>query len=133
MITKISKKLILVLVVIATIVVPVFADSGSSNTSNPPVNGGAILNLLAKDPRTKRAPSRNCLELVYSDGMITLSSNVYNGEFSLTLENCETGEKIVIPSIYVGESVNIELPCSVYNVSATGADSLSFFGCLEIS
>ena len=132
MITKISKKLMLGLIVITTMV-PVFADSGSSNTSNNSTNGGALLDLLAKDPKTKRVPSRNYLEIVYSYGMLTLSSNVYEGEFSFCFDNIETGESVIVPSIYVGESINIELPYGVYNVIATGSDSLSFYGCLEIS
>ncbi|MDE6480870.1 MAG: hypothetical protein K2L45_11455 [Muribaculaceae bacterium] len=129
---KIFIKLMVVLVVALTSI-SATADSGSSQNSTHRGKGSAMLDLQYKSPNTKRAPSRKHLEVVYMDGAVTLLSQTYNGEFSLTFENCETGESVVIPSIFVGESINIELPCGIYNVSVTGSDGLSFYGFLEIS
>lgn len=95
--------------------------------------GGAILTQEEVNPLRKRMPSRNFLQLSYSDGMLNLTSYTYEGEFSIQLENIKTRESVVVPSIFVGESIYIELPCGIYNVTVSGSDSLSFYGCLEIS
>ena len=110
----------------------IFTASGTTD-DNSSADSSAILTTVGHGSIRKRIPSKNYLELVYSYGVLTLSSDVYEGEFSLKFANTETGECITIPSIYVGGSINIELPCGVYDVSAIGSDSLSFYGCLEIS
>lgn len=105
----------------------------ASSDEPTPSTGDAILLELYEDSFRKRMPSRNFLQLSYSDGLLSLASYTYEGEFTIQLDNVETGETVVIPSIFVGESINIELPCGIYNVSLTGSDSLSFYGYLEIS
>lgn len=105
----------------------------AATEDTPSSTGDAILTEQSGDPFRKRMPSRNFLRLSYSDGLLSLASYIYEGEFIIQLDNVETGESVTIPSIYVGGSVNIEVPSGVYDVSAIGSDSRSFFGCLEIS
>ena len=131
--TKIFFKALLALAMMMTSFMAV-ADSGESPKNSPTSGRGSmVLYSQYKYPNGRRMPSRNFLELSYSDGVLSLASYTYEGEFSIQLDNTETGESIAIPSISVGESVNAELPCGIYNVSVTGSDGLSFYGCLEIS
>lgn len=91
-----------------------------------------MLDLQYKSPKTKRAPSRNFLEIVCSDGTVTLLSETYNGEFSLSFENCESGESYEIPSIYVGESVSFELNVGEYQVDAVSEDGTVLSGVMDV-
>ncbi|MDE7097483.1 MAG: hypothetical protein K2O47_08330, partial [Muribaculaceae bacterium] len=94
--------------------------------------GSAILDLQSRCPRTKRMPSKNHLELIYSDGVLTLLSNYYEGVFSLSFENNESGEYYEIPSIFVGESISFELTSGVYQVDAISTDGTILSGIMEI-
>lgn len=107
-----------------------FADSGSSQNSNSQAEGTVILKLKSKDPTIKRAPSRNCLELQYSDGLLSLYSECYEGEFAITFESCEASESYEIPTMAVGESAILYLPSGEYNVTAVDLEGRTFSGCL---
>lgn len=50
------------------------ADTGSSQKPNPSSNGSAVLDLVSGYPDIKRMPSRNHLNVIYEDGILTLIS-----------------------------------------------------------
>ena len=77
-------------------------------------------------------PSRTFLEVVYTDGLLTLSSDFYEGEFSLHFEDTETGESHVVSSIYVNEIMPLLLNNGRYDVTATNIDGITLIGSLEI-
>ena len=129
--TKIFKRIVLMLTIMLTSL-SAFADSGTSQKSNPPASGRAVLDLVRKDPDIKRMPSRNHLDVVYENGILTLLSESYEGEFSLCFENCTSGENYEIPSISVGESVMFELGFGEYEIIAEGEDGLILSGFMEI-
>ena len=131
--TKIFFKALLALVMMTTSFMAVAESSEAPKNSPSSGRGSIVLNSQYKYPNGKRLPSRNFLQLSYSDGLLSLASYTYEGEFTIQLDNVETGDSVVVPSIFVGESINIELACGFYNVSVTGVDNLSFYGCLEIS
>ena len=108
--------------------VPVIASSDKSSQSS----GDTILTQYENDPLRKRMPSRNFLEVIYLDGFITIDSYYYEGEFSLSLENCESGECYEVSSIQVGESVPLTLPCGEYQVKAVGMAGIVLSGYMEI-
>ena len=110
----------------------VMADSAPSQSQSSKTTGSTILYLKTKAPKTKRAPSRNFLEVKCFDGTVTLLSETYNGEFSLSFENCESGECYVIPSICVGESVSFELMVGGYQVDAIGVDATVLTGVMDV-
>lgn len=113
---------------------PIFADSDSSqNTSPSSKSGDAVLQIKSDKPIIKRSPSKNVLEIIYSDNMLSLTSNYYEGEFTIRFESYETGETVTVPSIFVGDICDIDLDCGEYTVSAERSDGLSFSGYLEIS
>ena len=129
--TKIFNRFVLTLAVML-MSLSTFADSGSSQKSNPPANGKAVLSLHKKDPDIKRMPSRNHLDVVYENGMITLLSESYEGDFSLSFINVESGESYEVSSIFVGETISIFLPCGEYEVSAMGPDGLVLSGFMQV-
>ena len=129
---KFINRFLLILAIVLTSI-STFADTGSSSQPNPSSNGSAVLSLQKKDPDIKRMPSRNVLELQYADGMLSLVSNSYEGDFSVVLVDTETAETFVIPFIYVGETISIELSLGVYYVTANSTDGTEFTGTLEIS
>ena len=131
MVTKIIKTL-LVLLAFAAIPVSAKANPESSNDPHQPGNGSTLLNQWQKPSKGHRAPSRNILELKYSDRTMSLYSESFDGEFSIRLENIKTGEAITIP-IIVGDPVNIMLDCGEYDVYATNSEGLVFSGHLIIS
>lgn len=102
------------------------ADNHSS------AGGDAILTQQEGRPTRKRMPSRNHLDVVYENGILTLLSESYEGEFSLCFENCTSGENYEIPFISVGESVMFELSFGEYEVCAKGEDGLILSGFMEI-
>lgn len=110
---------------------PVFAD-GESQNPDPNANGSAVLLLQSEYGDIKRMPSKYFLEIVYADGELSLFSNAFEGEFYLSFENYELGEKVEIPSIYVGESKTLELKCGEYKVKAISKDGKFFGGVMEI-
>ena len=128
---RIFNKLIVMLVIMLTSL-PVAAASESSSSTDQPANGAAVLFLQSKIPRTKRMPSKNHLDVVYSDGMVSLISDTYEGEFSLSFKNTLSGESQDIPSIMVGESVFLELMCGEYQVNAIGEDGSVLSGFMQI-
>lgn len=103
----------------------------SSDNTSP--SGDAIIRERQDDPFRKRMPSRNFLEISYSDGILHLDSKIYDGEYAIKFDNAETGESIAIPSIFVGDYVYVGLDCGIYNVCAVNSDGRSFLGTLEIS
>ena len=113
---------------IALMIFPVNASDGNSSSAN----GDAVLMLKQEDPLRKRMPSRNALLLYYDDGSLLLQSQIYEGEFSLFFEKCEFGECYEISSIFVGETVMLDLMEGEYNVSAKDSDGRLFFGYLVI-
>ncbi len=112
---------------IALMAFPGMAASGSSSSE-----GEAILYLEKVDPFKKRMPSPNYLEIVYSQGFLTLTSNCYEGHFSLSFTNLDTGESHEVPSIIVGESASISLSNGEYEVAATGPDGLALVGFMQV-
>ena len=77
-------------------------------------------------------PSRNVLEVVYADGILTLTSNYYEGGFFLSLENYESGEIHEIPSIQVGQSAPLELNYGEYQVNAVSEDGTALSGFMQV-
>ena len=108
------------------------SDDNSNQSTNKHSNGTAILNIQVDEQRIKRMPCKYVLEIQYSDGVLSLFSNYYEGEFSLTLNNIETGESYEIPLLAVGESICIDLEVGEYHVSAVNSMSLLFEGIMEL-
>ncbi len=131
MITKTLNKLVLAVAIIA-MALPVFAESESSKNSNPPANGSAVLLLQSKHTNIMRMPSRNFIEVVYSDAILTLTSNYYEGEFSLSFEKYDTGVICEVPSIHVGESVPFELEYGEYQLTAVAEDGTVLTGYMQV-
>lgn len=128
MIAKILNKLTMFVAIMAT----TFSVLAEPQTANTSANGSAALNRLSHYPKTKRMPSGNVLEVVYTDGILTLESNFYEGPFSLSFENNETGEIYEVSAIYVGQSVPLELKCGEYQVNAIGEDGCVLSGFMQI-
>ncbi len=124
------KKLLFILTVILTTPLSLLADSGSSQT--PSDNGSAVLDLIKKDPDIKRMPSRNHLTVVYENGIITLSSEYYEGEFLLRFVSWYSGDCFEVYNISVGESVMFKLEYGEYEVYAFGEDGLVLAGIMEV-
>ena len=131
MIANSIKKIIFALVLMTT-PLSSFADGNSSQNSNQPANGTAVLKLVAKYPNKRRAPSMNFLEVFYSDGLLSLTSNIYEGVFSICFENYESGEKYVIPAMWVGETIDFDMPIGEYIVTAEGENGISFTGIMSL-
>lgn len=106
------------------------ADSGSK--PNPSTNGDAVLDLLKEYPDIKRMPSRNHLEVSYANGIVSLTSDFYEGEFSMTFENLESGAIVEVPSISVGEVAPLELTIGEYAVTAIAVDGTTLVGYMEV-
>lgn len=124
-----SKILLMLFVAVAS--TSAFADSNQNSSSAG--NGTTILKQKYKDPDIKRMPSKYYLELVYLDGMLSLESNYYEGEFDILLYNVDTGNSFAISSIFVGNPIFMDLEFGNYLVSAKNIDGLNFSGYLEIS
>lgn len=131
MITKVLKTMLMAILVVCA-VLPGYAEGSSSGNSDAPVNGGAVLDLQAPHPKTKRMPSKNVLEVVYTDGILTLDSNFYEGIFSLSFKNYESGEIYEVPTIQVGQSVPFELVIGEYEVKAIGEDGSLLSGFMQV-
>lgn len=67
------------------------------------------------------------------DKSLYLTSNYYEGEFTIRFESKESGETITVTYIFVGDISIIDLNSGEYTVSAQRSDGLSFSGYLEIS
>ena len=63
----------------------VYADSDATEQNDGTPYGETVLTTDNKDPKKKRIPSRNVLELIYSDNMLSLMSNCYEGEFTIRI------------------------------------------------
>lgn len=131
MITRIIKGFKVFILVMCS-AMTVYAAPDTTQKSEIPANGEAVLDLDAPHPRTKRIPSRNVLEVVYADGIITLESEYYGGAFSLSFANCETGDTYEVPSIQVGQSAPLELEYGEYQVNAIGEDGSHLSGFMEV-
>ena len=116
---------------IGLIVMTAFPIMASSEPSDPG-NGGAILTTEEEDPFIKRMPSRKLLYLSYTDGSVSISSNFYEGVFSLSFENYESGETYEVPSIQVGQSVPLNLNYGEYQVKAIGEDGSHLSGFMQV-
>lgn len=125
-------KKIFVTVVLMTMSLPALADGQSSGNSNPPANGSAVLKQQSRDPLTKRIPSGLSMEVIYENGILTLTSNHYTGAFSLSFENYETGETYAVPSIQIGESTPLILEIGEYELTVTGEDGTELIGFMQI-
>ncbi len=109
-------------------VIPV--ESYADNSSSP--GGDAFLTQQEISPRKKRIPSRNYLEVRYENQSLSFLSESYEGEFSLSFTNIETGESYEVPSISVGDSVSFIIPCGEYEVYAIGPDGLILGGFMQV-
>lgn len=78
------------------------------------------------------APSLISIECRCHDGILTLTSNCYEGEFSLSFENYETGATYEIPSIQIGESVPLSLEIGEYQLTAVGEDGTELIGFMQV-
>lgn len=125
---KLSNTVLSILIVLMALLIPVltYADNGSSS------GGGAILTQQEENPLRKRMPSRNHLEVMYENEVLTISSESYEGDFSLSFINIESGESHEVSSIFVGETISIFLPCGEYEVSAMGSDGLVLYGFMQV-
>lgn len=103
-----------------------YADNGSQS------GGDALLTQQEISPDKKRMPSRNYLEVVYENGSLSLFSGCYEGSFSLSFVNLDSGEGYEVPAVSVGGSISIELPCGEYEVSAIGSDGLILVGFMQV-
>lgn len=121
-----------VLVMWIAIVVTSFVGFAEPTSSGTPTIGDAVLIPIKSGSRNKRIPSKNHLELSYHDGVLTLTSESFAGEFSLEINNSITGESNVVPSILVGESITIDLIPDQYEVTATSTDGQTFCGYLDV-
>lgn len=132
MIARITK--IILVAVLMTVSLSGFADGQSSGSSNPPANGSAVLRLQNRDPFTKRTPSRLSLEVIYEDGIVSITSDYYyyEGEFAISFENDETGATYEIPSIQIGESAQLTLEIGEYQLTAVAEDGTELIGFMQI-
>ena len=129
MIAKILNKLTGLAVLLA-VTFPVWAEPSKNSTPSP--NGSAVLLLQSKHTNTKRVPSNVSLEIIYSEGILTLSSDYYVGEFSLSFENYETGATYEIPSIQIGGSAPLALEIGEYQLTAVGEDGTVLMGYMQV-
>lgn len=95
-------------------------------------SGGAVLHTVYKSHIDKRAPSRIQIGIEYSDGQIVMYSENEEECLSLEISNCNSGEAIVIPDIYSGESREVDLNCGQYNLTATNTEGTSYAGMMEV-
>ncbi len=102
------------------------------SSSDPSGNGDAVLVIVETNPIKKRIPSRNFLEVTYSEGSLTLSSNFYEGEYSIQFVNIASGESLLIPSISVGETVTFDLIMGEYEIRAENSEGQIFNGFMEV-
>lgn len=123
------KSIFIMMTVLLSSVCAIAADSKSESSYN---TGSARLTYVGKGSVKKRMPSKYVMEAIYSDGMLTLLSETYEGEFSLSFENCESGESYEVLSIVVGESVLLDLDCGEYEVNAWSEDGTMLSGILEV-
>ena len=121
---------------IVTFLVGLFILSASSvmdaSDKSNQSGGDAILTEEGKDPLRKRMPSRNYLEVIYSNGVLSLHSETYEGVFSLQFDSSRSVETYVVPFINVGESVAIELESGIYKVTAEGEGGIVLSGMMEL-
>ena len=123
----VKRILLMMIVLFSSISLSAEESHGSSSSA-----GSVRLTCLGKGSIKKRMPSRTNIDVVYQDGVLTISSDFYEGEFSLSFENCESGESYEIPSIYVGESVPFELNVGEYQVDAIGVDGTVLSGVMDV-
>lgn len=123
------KSIFIMMTVLLSSVCAIAADSKSESSYS---TGSARLTYVGKGSVKKRMPSKYVMEAIYSDGMLTLLSETYEGEFSLSFENCESGESYEVLSIVVGESVLLDLDCGEYEVNAWSEDGTMLSGILEV-
>lgn len=128
---KIFKRLMLMLIFMITSF-PISANTESRDDSSSSGNGDAVLRQHDEYPDIKRCPSKIILEVVYSDGMLTLISNYYEGAFSLRFENYDTGESHEVSSILVGESIPVQLNYGEYEVKAISEEGIVLSGFMQV-
>lgn len=126
-----TTKIKLMLATILLSALPVFSEDQSPSKSkdeSQTTNGCGILETLHKFRDRKRIPSRNRLELIYENGMLTLESETVEGCFSLEIASEDTNVYEYIPGMEIGESVAISLDLGTYSVTASNPDGLEFAG-----
>ena len=124
-----SLKVLLTLIVVGLTSSPLLeaADNSGGNVPNE------LVILRPRIPVGRpNAPSPLSLECWYNDGILTLDSNYYVGEFSLCFENYETGATYEIPSIQIGESAPLALEIGEYQLTAVAEDGTELIGFMQI-
>lgn len=92
-----------------------------------------IIILHPKEPVGRpNAPSLISIECRCNDGILTLTSDYYEGGFSLSFENYETGAIYKIPSLQIGESVPLALEIGEYQLTAVGEDGTELIGYMQV-
>lgn len=105
--------------------------SGFCNPQNQPQAdhqkyGDGRLEKVHESPYRKRMPCRDFMEIKYTDEMISLQSEAAEGCFSLQLTDIASSQCHYITSLFVGESVSIDLDCGEYEVSATDSNGQTY-------
>lgn len=112
---------------------PVLADTTPSQDCTPTAGSGSgILDLLKGWKPIKRGPSRNHVEVVYENGEVSLISDSYQGDYSMSFVGLESGYCYEVPSMSIGDSIMFYLPIGEYEVEALSDDGMKFKGLLTI-
>ncbi|MDE6650370.1 MAG: hypothetical protein K2K45_10625 [Muribaculaceae bacterium] len=127
----IKQKKSIVTFLVGLFILSVSSVMNASDRSNQS-GGDAILTEEGKDPLRKRMPSRNYLEVIYSNGVISLLSETYEGVFSLQFDSSKSRETYAVPFINVGESAALELESGTYKVTAEGEGGIVLSGTMEV-
>ena len=122
-------KIFIMMTVLLSSMCAIAADSKSESSYS---TGSARLTYVGKGSVKKRIPTKNVMEVIYCNGMLTLLSDTYEGEFTLTLENAQSGEYYEVSSIVVGESVLLDLSCGEYQVNAWSVGGTILSGIMEV-
>lgn len=114
-------------------IVPVGVSAeGQSAQSNIDKTGKSVMTVISQRSKMKRTPSRVNIEVMYADGMVSMTSEYVETVLNLTFTNLYTGESETIPSISIGEYVPMDLETGSYELSAEEPDGGSFSGAMEI-
>lgn len=108
-------------------------DRQTTKTESPTKSGEGILYSLEYNTDRKRMPSRDVLELYYDGEILAVESPTLEGMFSLQFSNEENGAMEYIPSVFVGETVCIDLDCGSYLITALSVSGVEYYGYLIVS
>lgn len=90
-----------------------------------------ILHKTTKDSEIKRSLTTTFIELIYKDNLLYLESEYTNAIFSLVFKNTESGIETIVPKIYVGEQISVELENATYSIIAESYDCSVFIGHMD--